>query len=72
MDYSIYHFATAALAAAKNIYHDMFPPEEFVVDAELGDSDDETWLDAIDVLVAVTDEAVYNMESVKAFVYDIV
>jgi hypothetical protein len=70
MDYTIYNFAVAALTAAKTMYNEIFP-EEYIVDAEI-DSDDETWLDAIDVLVSVTDEAVYNMESVKAFVYDIV
>ena len=70
MDYSIFNLAVAAITAAKTMYNDMFP-EEIIVDAEL-DSDDETWLDAIDVLVSVTDETVYNMESVKAFVYDMV
>ena len=70
MDYSIFNFAVAAITAAKTMYNDMFP-EEFVVEVD-PESDDETWLDAIDVLVSVTDETVYNMESVKAFVYDMV
>jgi glycerol kinase len=69
MDYSIFNFAVAAITAAKTMYNDMFP-EEFVV--EVDPESDETWLDAIDVLVSVTDETDYHMESVKAYVYNMV